>query len=56
MLAKEAKENRIVNYLIFNKRRNKDINNFITKLKKAFTINRVANNRKHVVAISYLKK
>jgi len=52
----KGKENKTVNYPTFSERGNKDINDFITELEKAFVINRVANERKHVIAISCLKK
>ncbi len=51
-----GRENKTVNYLTFSGKDNKDINDFIIELEKAFIINRVADNRKHVIAISCLKK
>jgi len=54
-LAAKGRERKAVNYLSFSEKDNKDINNFITELEKAFVINRVINDRKHLVAISYLK-
>ncbi len=51
-----GRENKIINYPIFNKRGDKDINDFIIELEKAFAVNRVANNRKHVITISCLKR
>ncbi len=55
MLVKRVRENKIVNYSTFNKKGNEDINDFITKLEKVFVINRIVNNKKHIVMISYLK-
>ncbi len=55
ILAKRGRENKIVNYPIFSRKDDKDINNFIIELKKAFTVNRVADNRKYLIMISYLK-
>ncbi len=46
-LASRIKENKTVNYLTFNKREDENINDFITKLEKTFTVNRIANNRKY---------
>ncbi len=45
-----------VNYLTYSKRGDENINNFITELEKAFTVNRVVDGRKHLVAISCLKE
>ncbi len=54
-LVTEEGEKKIVNYLTFSRRGNKDIDNFIIKLEKAFIINRVSDNKKHLVATSYLR-
>ena len=48
-------ERKVVNYLSFNGRDDENINNFITELEKTFTVNRVTDKRKHLVAISCLK-
>ena len=53
---KTTLKNKIINYLIFNKREDKDIDNFINELEKTFVINRIANNRKYMVVISCLKE
>jgi len=50
------RENKIMNYLIFSGREDKDMNDFIIKLKKTFTVNRIDYNRKHLITISYLKE
>jgi len=49
-------ERKSVNYLTFSEREDEDINDFITELEKAFAVNRVVDGRKHLVAISYLKR
>ena len=54
-LAAEREKRKIVNYSIFSKRGNKDINDFIIELEKAFVMNRVPDNRKHIVIASCLK-
>ncbi len=54
-LMAEGGERKSVNYSTFNEREDEDINDFITNLEKAFTINRVSNARKHLVTISCLK-
>ncbi len=51
-----GEERKSVNYPTFSERRDKDINNFIIELEKVFAVNRVVNNKKHLVVISYLKK
>ncbi len=56
ILADRRRENKIVNYPTFNEKSDKDINDFIIKLKKVFTVNRVFDNRKHLVAVSCLKE
>jgi len=55
-LVRKGKENKTMNYSTFSKRDNKDINDFIIDLKKTFAVNRVANNRKYMIAISCLKE
>jgi len=50
------KENKTVSYLTFSRKSNKDINNFISNLKKVFIINNMLNNKKYIIIISYLKK
>ncbi len=52
----EEREKKAVNYLSFSGRGDEDINNFITKLEKAFAVNRVINSKKHLVVISCLKE
>ena len=54
-LAEEGRENKSVNYPTFSERGDEDIDDFMTKLTKAFTINRVPDNRKHIVVASCLK-
>ncbi len=56
ILVKEGWKNKIVNYLTFSKKDNEDINDFIIELEKIFAINRVVDNRKYLIVISYLKK
>ena len=56
ILAGRSRENKTVSYPIFNRRENKNINDFIIKLKEAFAINRITNNKKYIIAISYLKR
>ncbi len=55
-LARGDKENKSVNYSTFSGRGDEDIDNFISELTKAFAINRVSDNRKHIVAVSCLKE
>ncbi len=50
------RESKIVNYPIFSKRGDDNIDNFIVELEKAFVVNKISNNRKHVIMTSYLKK
>ncbi len=50
-----GKENKLVNYPIFSGSGNKDIDDFMSKLTKAFVVNRVPDNRKHIVIVSCLK-
>ena len=54
-LAAAAGERKVVNYLSFSGRGDKDVNNFITELEKTFAVNRISDGRKHLVVISYLK-
>ncbi len=54
-LAKKDWENKIVNYSTFSRRGDENINDFIIKLEKVFAINRIADNRKHLIAVSCLK-
>ena len=56
MLVAEGRENKSVNYLTFSERGNKDIDDFMSELAKAFTVNQVPDNRKHIVAASCLKE
>ncbi len=44
-----------MNYPTFSKREEKNINDFLVKLKKAFVVNRISNNRKYIVIASCLK-
>jgi len=39
-LTSEGKKNKTVNYLTFSRRGDKDIDNFISELKKTFAVNR----------------
>ncbi len=48
-------ERKAVNYSSFSERSDKDINNFIIELEKAFVVNRVIDSRKYLVVISCLK-
>ena len=50
------RENKTVNYLTFSERDNENINDFITDLEKVFAINRIVNNRKHLIIINCLKE
>src|SRR6266498_73331 len=50
-----GKENKLVNYPIFSGSGNKDIDDFMSKLTKASVVNRVPDNRKHIVIVSCLK-
>ena len=54
-LAGGGRKNKSVNYLTFSRRGDKDIDDFMSELTKAFAINRVSDNRKHIVAASCLK-
>ena len=55
-LAGGGRENKFVNYLTFSGRGDKDIDDFMSELTKAFAVNRVPDNRKHIVAASCLKE
>ncbi len=55
MLAGGGRESKSVNYLTFSGRGDEDIDDFMSELAKAFAINRVPDNRKHIVAASCLK-
>src|SRR6266540_7416291 len=54
-LAGGGRENKSVNYPTFSGRGDKDIDNFMSELAKAFTVNRISDNRKYIVAASCLK-
>ncbi len=54
-LAGGGRENKSVNYPTFSGRGDEDIDDFMSELAKAFTVNRVPDNRKHIVAASCLK-
>jgi len=54
-LARGSRENKSVNYPTFNGRGDEDIDDFMSKLAKAFAVNRVPDNRKHILAASCLK-
>jgi len=56
ILAVGGEKRKTVNYLTFSKREDEDIDDFIAKLEKAFTINRVPINKKHIIATSCLKE
>ena len=45
-----------ISYFIFNKKGNKNINDFIINIKKIFAINKIIDIKKYLVAINYLKK
>jgi len=55
-LAVGEEKKKIINYPTFSEREEEDIDNFIIELKKAFVINRIPNNKKHMVAASCLKE
>ncbi len=55
-LAGKGRENKSVNYLTFSRRGDEDIDDFMSELAKAFAVNRVSDNRKHIVAASCLKE
>jgi len=54
-LTEGGRENKSVNYPTFSERGDEDIDNFMSELTKAFVVNRVSDNRKHIVAASCLK-
>jgi len=54
-LAEGGRENKSVSYPTFSERGEEDIDDFMSELIKAFAINRVSDNRKHIVAASCLK-
>ena len=54
-LAGRGRENKSVNYPTFSEKDDEDIDDFISELAKAFAINQVPDNRKHIVAASCLK-
>ncbi|SRR6266498_4466808 len=54
-LAGRGRENKSVNYPTFSGREDKDIDDFMSKLAKTFAVNRVPDNRKHIVVASCLK-
>ncbi len=51
----EDRESKTVNYSTFSERGEKDIDDFITKLEKAFIVNKVFDNKKYIVIASCLK-
>ncbi len=55
ILAGGGRENKSVNYSTFSERGDEDIDDFMLELTKAFTVNQVPDNRKHIVAASCLK-
>ena len=55
MLAGGGRENKSVNYSTFSGRGDEDIDDFMSELAKAFVVNQVSDNRKHIVAASCLK-
>ena len=54
-LAGGGRENKSVNYPTFSGRGEEDIDDFMSELTKAFTVNRVPDNRKYIVTASCLK-
>ena len=50
-----GRENKSVSYPTFSGRGDEDIDDFMLELAKAFTINRVPDNKKHIIAASCLK-
>ena len=48
-LAEGGRENKSVNYSTFSKRGDEDIDDFMSELAKAFAVNRVPDNRKHIL-------
>ena len=55
-IAEGGRKNKSVNYPTFSERGDEDIDDFMLELAKAFAINRVSDNRKHIVAASCLKE
>ena len=54
-LAGGGRESKSVNYLTFSGRGDEDIDDFMSDLAKAFAVNQVPDNRKHIVTASCLK-
>jgi len=54
-LAEGGRENKSVNYPTFSGRDDEDIDDFMLELAKAFAVNQVSDNRKHIVAVNCLK-
>ena len=54
-LAGGGRENKLVNYPTFSKRDDEDIDDFMLELTKAFAVNQISDNRKHIVVVSCLK-
>ncbi len=50
------RKNKSISYPIFSEKDDKDVNDFISDLKKVFTVNNMLNNRKYIVTINCLKK
>ena len=55
-LAGGGRENKSINYPIFSERGDENIDDFMLELAKAFAVNRVPDNRKHIVAASCFKE
>ncbi len=55
MLTGGGRENKSVNYPTFSERGDEDIDDFMSEIAKAFAVNQVPDNRKHIVAASCLK-
>jgi len=55
ILAGGGRENKSVSYPTFSKRGDENINDFMSELAKAFAVNQVPDNRKHIIAASCLK-
>ena len=55
-LAGGGRENKSVSYPIFSGRDDEDIDDFMSKLAKAFAVNRVPDNRKYIIIASCLKE
>src|SRR6266498_1253609 len=54
-LAEGGRENKSVNYPTFSGKGDEDIDDFMLELAKAFAVNQVSDNRKHIVAVNCLK-